>query len=80
MPQDLVAAERLVHLDELDGVLDAGRAVLSRVPAVLVVRVRGGLRAAGVVRRRLARDLRLGRLRLGPALAADQRWIAVVRH
>ena len=35
--QDLVAAERLVHLDELDGVRHAGRALRARVPLVLVV-------------------------------------------
>ena len=52
--QDLVAAERLVDLDELDGVLDAGRALLARVPLVLVV--------------------------VRPALAADQRGVAVLGH
>src|SRR5215217_4770729 len=35
--KDLVAAERLVHLDELDGILDAGRALLTGVPLILVV-------------------------------------------
>ena len=35
--QDLVAPEGLVHVDELDGVGDAGRAVQARVPAELVV-------------------------------------------
>ena len=39
--EDLVAAERLVDLDELHGVLDAGRALLTRVPLVLVVALHG---------------------------------------
>ena len=53
--QDLVAAERLVDVDELDGVRHAGRAVDARVPAVLVVALRLGLahdlRAAAAARR-----------------------------
>jgi hypothetical protein len=35
--QDLVAAERLVDVDELDRVRHAGRALRARVPAVLVL-------------------------------------------
>ena len=44
--QDLVAAERLVDLDELDRVLLAVRALLARVPLVLVVRVVLALRSS----------------------------------
>ena len=64
--QDLVAAERLVDLDELDRVLDAGRALLAGVPAVLVVVVGSGGGSCGCGGR--------------AALAADQRRVAVVGH
>jgi hypothetical protein len=58
--EDLVAAEGLVDVDELDGVRDARRAVDPRVPLVLVVGVRGlGLIDDG--RRRAGRLGDLGR-------------------
>src|SRR4051794_19079413 len=67
--QDLVAPERLVDLDELDGVRDPRRALRARVPLVLVVGVAlavGRLEPALVLRivlgARLGLHRRVGRL------------------
>src|SRR5215211_512996 len=82
--QDLVAAERLVDLDELDGVRHAGLALLARVPLVLVVGLRlavGRLQPALVLRVVLGPVgplLDHGRLR-APAVGLAGRLLARLR-
>ena len=82
--QDLVAAERLVDVDELDRGVALGLALRAGVPAVLVVlaalRLAQGLgRGAARLRLLLPLPLTIG-LRLRAALAADQRGVAVLCH
>ena len=71
--QDLVAAERLVDVDELDGVRHAGRALRARVPLVLVVGVAARAWPARSRARSCGSSL-LGR-RLRVRAAAPRGWL-----